>query len=701
MGRAFHVRRITVAAVASVALLAISACTVHQTDTPGLAGPSEFATSIDITATPDHVRQDGVSQSTVVVRARDASGQPIAAMGMRFAMAVGGTVQDFGTLSARNGVTGSDGRATVVYTAPAFPEGSSGSGTTIEIVATNVGTNAQTAQSQSVAINLIPPGVILPAGGEPIASFVVSPTPVSVGVTARFDATSSVPGLNSARLTAYSWSFGDGSGANTSVANHAFAAAGTYSVTLTVTNDRGFSASSTQSVTAGTTTVPTAAFVFSPADPQVGQVVFFNAATSTAASGRRLASYAWNFGDGVTKSGVTTTHDFDRAGAYAVTLTVTDDLDQTRTDTQTVTVVGTTTGGTAPTAAIVVSPTSPQVGQLVSFTGAASKASTGRTLVQYAWSFGDGGSAVGVTATHTFISSGTYVVTLTVTDSSGERDTAIQTLVFNTAPTAAFVVSPTDPQIGQAVSFNAASSTPTAGRTIVSYVWNFGDSPGGTGVSATHTYLTAGTYTITLVVTDNVGQTGTSASTLTVSGSTAVLVPEFNFSPTEPLSNILVSFNANLSVPQASISSYEWDFGDGTVVTGRTTPLIDHTYFVTVDTTFTVRLTVRDAASRGASIAHTIQVRAGTAPIASFTVTPSPATLGATVTFNGASSTSSATIVRYVWDFGDGSLVQETLTPTVTHVYLAAAGTGNKVIRLTVTDTGGLSGSTTRTLLIQ
>src|SRR4051812_11996502 len=99
MGRALLVRLIVLGSTT------LSACTVHQTETPGLSGPSELAVSIEVSATPDHVRQDGVSQSSIAVSARDANGRALAGLGIRLDMSVGGITQDFGTLSERNVVT--------------------------------------------------------------------------------------------------------------------------------------------------------------------------------------------------------------------------------------------------------------------------------------------------------------------------------------------------------------------------------------------------------------------------------------------------------------------------------------------------------------------------------------------------------------------------------------------------------------------
>jgi len=71
---------------------------------------------------------------------------------------------------------------------------------------------------------------------------------------------------------------------------------------------------------------PTARFTFSPTSVQPNTSVFFNASSSTAIAGHTITSYAWDFGDGTTKSGVTTSHDFGTANAYIVTLTVTDNF---------------------------------------------------------------------------------------------------------------------------------------------------------------------------------------------------------------------------------------------------------------------------------------------------------------------------------------------------------------------------------------
>lgn len=87
----------------------------------------------------------------------------------------------------------------------------------------------------------------------------------------------------------------------------------------------------------------------------------------------------------------------------------------------------------------------------------------------------------------------------------------------NVAPTASF----TQTKTNLSVAFNAAASSDSDG-TIASYAWNFGDSATGTTVNPTHVYAAAGTYTVSLTVTDNLGATGTTSHAVTV---TAAAVP--------------------------------------------------------------------------------------------------------------------------------------------------------------------------------
>src|SRR5262245_32821094 len=104
--------------IALVIAAASAACVVHKPEAPGLSGPSQLATALNMTAVPDRITQDGNSQSSVTVTAVGANGRPLSGLPIRLDMFVDGVLVDFGTLSAKSIVTGTDGVARAVYTAP-------------------------------------------------------------------------------------------------------------------------------------------------------------------------------------------------------------------------------------------------------------------------------------------------------------------------------------------------------------------------------------------------------------------------------------------------------------------------------------------------------------------------------------------------------------------------------------------------------
>jgi PKD repeat protein len=416
--------------LAALALLAAPACTTKKSEAPALSGPSELGLSLAIAATPDVLTMDGVSRSTITITARNGDGQPARDIGLRVETRVGPVLMDLGRLSSKTVVTGSDGRATVTYTAPAgAPEGNSQDDEILLTVrAIPASTNYANAVERTVDIRLVPQGVILPPACVPVASFSFSPSAPTEGQTVQFDASASTDGQPGASCVAtglsYAWSFGDGTSGSGVQVSHTYRTAGSYSVTLTVTNGRGNTASVSKFVEVGVSANPTADFTFSPTAPEVLQSVFFNASASKAAPGRTLVSYDWTFGDGSFGTGVTVTHRFGTPGTWTVTLTVTDDVGKTGTASKSITLGA----DLEPTADFVYSPTDPTVGQLVHFDARPSTPTPGRTLTRWEWNFGDGATAEGERVSHAFAAARAYTVVLTVTDNTGARKTVSKTV---------------------------------------------------------------------------------------------------------------------------------------------------------------------------------------------------------------------------------------------------------------------------------
>jgi PKD repeat protein len=418
---------------------------------------------------------------------------------------------DFGQVSARNVVTSGDGRATVVYTAPSPPADSVDEGLVIQILATPTGSDYANATTRAVSIRLVPPGVILPPNGTPKPRFIVVPSSPVSRSDVTFDATSST---DDGQIVSYAWNFGDATTGSGQIAHHQFEKGGSYTVTLTVTDDRGLSASTTASVFVIESANPQASFVFSPSSPLPNEDVMFNASASRADTGRSIVSYEWEFGTGGsdgTGTGVTITRRFSPVATYVVTLTVTDDVGNKGTTSKSLTV-----RTPALLASFVFSPLSPSPRQNVVFDASGSSTEPGHSIEAYDWNFGDNGTGSGRTANHSFSRDGTYSVTLTIRDDSGTSATTSNEVTVSSGDLeAAFTYSPTDPSGTDVVHFNGSDSSSLFG--IRTYTWNFGDgSASGSGKTVDHVFrgcvaggTTSVTFVVRLTVVDGMSRTAT------------------------------------------------------------------------------------------------------------------------------------------------------------------------------------------------
>ncbi len=223
----------------------------------------------------------------------------------------------------------------------------------------------------------------------------------------------------------FHWDFGDGEETTTTGpqdVEHAYDAAGTYEVTLTVTGELGISTQRSRDVTVITLELAVD-FSWTPAQPVAGQEITFTAEVNNDPT--EPITYLWNFGDDTDEQDTedeTITHTYDQAGVYEVTLEVTDDEGLTGTVTQTVTVgepqvpeLGT----------ISADPAVPEVTQEVTFSVPTEVPEGAQPATEWEWDFGDGNDAETDTdtATHTYQQSGQYTVEVRARNAAGWSDT--------------------------------------------------------------------------------------------------------------------------------------------------------------------------------------------------------------------------------------------------------------------------------------
>jgi PKD repeat protein len=227
----------------------LEACTVQKQSTPPLSGPSEFGTSLTLSASPEVLPQDGASQSVVTVVALDAASKPISGLGIHWDATSAERLLPI-PLNATSSVTDANGRATVVVTAPQQPAQQPITPDTITVSATPLSGNASNEFPRIVTIRLQPPSGTPPATSTLQARFVVAPTPQHAGADLRFDASASTAPLNTV-ITRYSWDFGDGvvEITTTPTTSHVYTESRVYPVTLTVTDDAGDTSTTGQTLT--------------------------------------------------------------------------------------------------------------------------------------------------------------------------------------------------------------------------------------------------------------------------------------------------------------------------------------------------------------------------------------------------------------------------------------------------------------------
>ncbi len=263
----------------------------------------------------------------------------------------------------------------------------------------------------------------------------------------------------------------------------------------------------------------------------------------------------------------------------------------------------------------------------------------------------------------------------------------------NQTPNASFSANPTSGNVPLEVTFDASNSSDSDGS-IISYEWDFDDGSTSSKETVTHTYDSAGNYTVELSITDNDGATDSTSQSIDVSPPPSdPPTASFTASPTSGEAPLEVSFSASGSNdPDGNINTYNWDFGDGSTGSGEN---ITHTYGSSGN--YTVQLTVEDNDGVTDSMTMNISVSAPSneSPNASFSANPTSGEVPLDVSFDASNASDpDGSIESYSWDFDDGS------TGSGVNVANTFDSSGTYNVELTVTDNEGATDSTSKAVSV-
>jgi gliding motility-associated-like protein len=470
------------------------------------------------------------------------------------------------------------------------------------------------------------------------------------------------------------WNFGDAVVASSNNPIHTYSVAGSYTVQYALITDVGCLSDTTTHVV-NLSDPPTALFNVSSPKCRDKSISFSDLSTTT--SGAVLAKWYWDFGDGSTPVVALTnadqTHTYIATGSYTVTLKV-----------------ETTTGcqSAVYSLAVIISP-NPVVGftfpniclpagtALMNNTSAISDGT--QALFAYNWNFGDGSLYANTqNPVHDFTGTGPYTVTLTTTSNNGCIDSSVQSVNTIYAQADGEFTVNAENCLNDVTSFTS-SSNPLPGNTITEWHWDFGDGNIALSQNPTHTYTTAGTFTVKhWIVTDKGCNSDTAIHAVVVNP-----LPLANYNFNTPACETKTINFTDLSVANAgALNSWTWDFGDGSPVANTQSP----THSFGTAGTYTITLVVTSTKGCVSSV-FTRQVVINPQPIPGF-ILPEVCLSDAFAQFLDTTHIASASIATWLWDFGDPSSgpLNVSALQNPQHRYNAI---GNYTATLTVTSNNG------------
>jgi serine protease len=305
----------------------------------------------------------------------------------------------------------------------------------------------------------------------------------------------------------------------------------------------------------------------------------------------------------------------------------------------------------------------------------------------HTWNFGDGTTGTGVSPTHTYTTDGTYTVTLIVNDGKVDSDPSTTTATINdVGPVASFTSDSPKPE-GEVMTF---TDTSTSYDGITSWNWDFEndgvvDNP---AQNPTHTYESAGTYTVKLIVSEADGDSSMVTKKVIVSAANQPPVADAG-GPYTGNEGSAITFDASASYdPENAALTYEWDWeSDGTYDVSTSSATIEHVWNDDYSGTVTFRVTD----DKGKIDTDTASVIVNNVAPTAEAGGPYNGIVGEPITLTGSATDPGVDTFTYAWDLNnDGTY--ETSGQTATNTWSTA---GTYTVGLQVTDDDGGVGTDT------
>lgn len=484
-----------------------------------------------------------------------------------------------------------------------------------------------------------------------------NPTDVGVSVNLTSSISGGTPGYK------YSWTV-NGNNFNTSYVDYTFTSAGTYTISLKITDKNGNTATASISEVVNPDPSVSISVQYNPVDQGINDTL-----QAVISGGTSPFNYTWTLGSQVLNYSQEFHYAFASTGTYTINLTITDSQGLTSSTSVIIKVIA------KPSAAI----------EGVNKTDISTETywegygSYGTAPYQYYWYVNGVNTSSGLYLEYSFPKTGNYNISILIVDSQGDKAHAYLNVTVEPKPTITISSSSDATDVGNAISF---SSSLSGGSPFYNYTWRI-SSLGFVGYQKdlTYQFSTPGTYNVTVEVTDGAGNTATASITITIHSLPNVSI-KAQYSNID--TNITDSFNSNVSGGTAPYT-YAWYIngnyeGNGTSIS----------YSFADSGTYSVELKIRDAT--GATVSYRTDISVQAYPVASIISSRSAIDANVADTFR-ASGTGGVGPYTYEWIIGGHTFSNDTVS-------YSFASSGNYTVQLVISDSFGKDSSNTTVITV-